>query len=104
MREIIARLNSLFGEATALADQVALVNQVADIVGEDSTTMAQIAQNSKEDALRGNLPGTVEGAVARALTSHQALAELLLQQDRQAMRPFVELIYELAKAGKRAAN
>jgi len=101
LRNIITRLNSLFGEATALADQAALVNQVADIVGEDGTTMAQIAQNSKEDALRGNLPGTVEGAVARALTSHQALAELLLQQDRQIMRPFVELIYELAKSGKR---
>jgi type I restriction enzyme R subunit len=101
LREIITRLNSLFGDAAPLADKAALVNQVVDIVGEDNTTMAQIAQNSKDAALRGNLPGTVEGAVVRALSSHQALAELLLQQDRQAMRPFVELIYELVKSGKR---
>jgi type I restriction enzyme R subunit len=91
----------LFGEATPLADQAALVNQVIEIVGEDSITMAQIQQNSKEDVLRGNLPGAVEGAVARALTSHQSLAELLLQQDRQTMRPFIELIYQLVKEGKR---
>jgi type I restriction enzyme R subunit len=43
----------------------------------------------------------VEGAVARALTSHQSLAELLLQQDRQTMRPFIEMIYQLVKEGKR---
>lgn len=99
--EIIGKLNRLFGEATPLADQAALVNQVVEIVGEDGTTMAQIQQNSKEDALRGNLPGAVEGAVARALTSHQSLAELLLQQDRQGMRPFIELVYQLVKEGKR---
>lgn len=99
--EIIGKLNSLFGEATPLADQAALVNQVVEIVGADSTTMAQIQENPKEDALRGNLPGAVEGAVARALTSHQSLAELLLQQDRQGMRPFIELVYQLAKEGKR---
>lgn len=101
LSEIIGKLNSLFGEATPLADQAALVNQVVEIVGEDGTTMAQIKQNAKEDALRGNLPGAVEGAVARALTSHQSLAELLLQQDRQAMRPFIELVYQLVKEGKR---
>ncbi|ANJ70970.1 DEAD/DEAH box helicase family protein [Ralstonia insidiosa] len=100
LSEIIGKLNKLFGEATPLADQAALVNQVIKIVGEDSTTMAQIQQNSKEDVLRGNLPGAVGGAVARALTSHQSLAELLLQQDRQTMRPFIELIYQLVKEGK----
>jgi type I restriction enzyme, R subunit len=101
LREIVLKLNSIFGDATPLADQAALVNQVLDIAREDSTTMAQISQNEREVALRGNLQGTVENAVVRALTSHQALAEMLLQQDRQAMVPFVALIYELVKAGKR---
>jgi len=35
LRQVIARLNSIFGEATPLADQVAMVNQVADIARED---------------------------------------------------------------------
>lgn len=83
--KIIGKLNSLFGQATSLADQAALVNQEVEIVGEDGTTMAQTQQKAKEDVLRGNLPGAVEGAVARGLTLHQSLAELLLQQDRQGM-------------------
>jgi type I restriction enzyme, R subunit len=36
----------------------------------------------------------------RALLSHQAQAEHLLQQDQQALAPFTALIYELLKDGK----
>lgn len=91
----------MFGEATPLADEAALVKRAVEIVSEDGTTTAQIQQNSKDDALCSNLPDAAEGALARALTSHQSLAELLLQYDRQAMRPFIKLIHQLVKEGKR---
>jgi type I restriction enzyme, R subunit len=100
LRQIIARLNSIFGEATPLADQVAMVNQVADIAREDPTTMAQVAKNSRDVAMNGSIKGTVQAAVVRALFSHQAQAEHLLKQDQQALAPFTALIYELLKAGK----
>jgi type I restriction enzyme R subunit len=100
LRQIIARLNAIFGEATPLADQVAMVNQVADIAREDANTMAQVANNPRDVAMNGNIKGIVQGAVVRALLSHQAQAEHLLKQDQQALVPFTTLIYELLKAGK----
>jgi type I restriction enzyme R subunit len=51
--------------------------------------MAQVAHNSRDVALNGNIRGTVQAAVVRAMQSHQALAEHLLQQDKQAMEPLV---------------
>jgi type I restriction enzyme R subunit len=50
--------------------------------------------------MNGNIKGTVQAAVVRALLSHQAQAEHLLKQDQQALGPFTALIYELLKSGK----
>lgn len=100
LKQVIARLNSIFGEATPLADQVAMVNQVAEIAREDANTMAQVANNPRDVAMNGNIKGTVQAAVVRAMLSHQAQAEHLLKQDQQALVPFTSLIYELLKAGK----
>lgn len=100
LKQVIARLNSIFGEATPLADQVAMVNQVADIARGDTNTMAQVANNPRDVAMNGNIKGTVQAAVVRAMLSHQAQAEHLLKQDQQALAPFTALIYELLKDGK----
>ncbi len=100
MKQVIARLNSIFGEATPLTDQVAMVNQVADIAREDANTMAQVANNPRDVAMNGNIKGVVQAAVVRAMLSHQAQAEHLLKQDQQALAPFTALIYDLLKGGK----
>ncbi|VDA76626.1 hypothetical protein BANRA_05713 [Klebsiella pneumoniae] len=71
VKEIIERLNSLFGEATPIQDQVAFVNQIFSIAGESDVVMAQVS-NTREQAMKGNLPGAVQQAVVRALSSHQA--------------------------------
>lgn len=73
---------------------------MAHIAREDATTMAQVQQNERETALHGNLPGTVQAALVRAMASHSALAELLLKQDKQALAPFTALIYQLLKDGR----
>jgi type I restriction enzyme, R subunit len=100
LKQVIARLNSIFGEATPLADQVAMVNQVADIAREDANTMAQVANNPRDAAMNGNIKGTVQAAVVRAMLSHQTQAEHLLKQDQQALAPFTALVYDVLKAGK----
>jgi type I restriction enzyme R subunit len=50
LRQVIARLNSIFGEATPLTDKVAFVNHIADIAREDANTMAQVENNPREVA------------------------------------------------------
>ncbi len=100
LRQLIARLNSIFGEVTPLTDKVAFVNHIADIAREDANTVAQIANNPRETAMNGNIKGTVEAAVVRAYQSHGDLAAHVMQHDQQAMEPLVGLIYELIKAGQ----
>lgn len=99
--EIIRRLNSLFGTAAPLSDQAHFVNQIAAIAHENSVVMAQVDQSDKALAMKGNLPGAVQGAVVRAMTSNSDLAKLLLKGDRQAMGILTDLIYDLLKSGDR---
>jgi type I restriction enzyme R subunit len=100
VQEIIEKLNSLFGEATPIRDQVAFVNQIKSIAGESDVVMAQVESNTQEQALKGNLPGAVQQAVVRALTSHQKLATQVLKSDRQGMSALVDVIYEMLRDGK----
>lgn len=99
LRQVIARLNSIFGEATPLTDKVAFVNHIADIAREDANTLAQIENNPREVAMSGNIKGTVQSAVVRAMTSHADLAEHVMKHDQQAMGPLVALVYEMIKSG-----
>lgn len=100
IQELIERLNSLFGQATPIDDQIAFVNQVAAITRENRVVMAQIEKNTKEQAMKGNLPGAVQAAVVRAMSSHTALATLLLSKDRQALPILEGVIYEILKRGE----
>jgi len=97
--ELIKRLNTLFGDAAPLADQAHFVNQIASIAQESGVVMAQVGQSDKELAMKGNLPGAVQGAVVRAMSSNNALAKLLLQGDRQAMGILTNIIYDILKTG-----
>lgn len=101
IQEIIEKLNGLFGDATPLSDQIDFVNQIATITRENAYVMAQIEKNSKEQALKGNLPGAVEAAVARAMTSHATLATLMLKSDRQGLGLLNALIYDLLRQNDR---
>lgn len=95
--EIIDRLNRLFGNATPLRDQATFVNHIASIAKENDVVVAQVENNTREQALKGNLPGAVQQGVVRALSSHQKLATLVLKSDRQAMSALTDVIYELLR-------
>ncbi|AZD54279.1 Type I restriction-modification system, restriction subunit R [Pseudomonas chlororaphis subsp. aurantiaca] len=100
LRQVIARLNSIFGEVSPLIDKVTFVNYITEIAREDPHTMAQVANNPREVAMEGNINGTVKAGVVHAMTSQSKLAEHLMKHDQQAMAPLVNLVYELLKAGK----
>ena len=100
LRQVIARLNSIFGEATPLVDRVALVNHLFDIVREDANTVAQIENNSRDVAMNGNIKGTVQSALVRAVDSHTELVTQVLKNDKQALMPLVGLLYDMVKSGQ----
>jgi type I restriction enzyme R subunit len=97
VREIIDRLNRLFGNATPLRDQATFVNHIASIARENDIVVAQVENNTREQALKGNLPGAVQQGVVRAFSSHQKLATQVLRSDRQAMAALTDIIYELLR-------
>lgn len=101
LQKIIRQLNDLFGDATPLRDQASFVNQLASIAGENAMVRAQVANNPKAQALKGNLPGAVRAGVARAFSSHQTLATQVLKQNPQAMGALIEMVYELLHEGRK---
>lgn len=101
LQEIIERLNSLFGEAAPLSDKINFVNQIVSITRESDVVMAQVNENPKEQALKGSLPGVVQKAVVRAMTSNRDLARLILKEDSQAIDILTATVYDLLKSGDR---
>ncbi|MBU3697919.1 type I restriction endonuclease subunit R [Dechloromonas sp.] len=100
LHELIDKLNHLFGDATPLRDQATFVNHIVSIARENDVVMAQVENNTRDQALKGNLPGAVQQGVVRALASHQKLATLVLKSDRQAMAALTDVIYELIRDQK----
>lgn len=100
LQEIIAKLNSLFGEATPLKDRAIFADQTLSILAENATVMAQVKNNSRQQALKGSLPGAVQTAVVRAMASHNEVAKVLLK-DAQTMSNYVGFLYDMLKKGER---
>ncbi len=101
LQEIISKLNALFGDVAPLKDQATFVNHITSIARENDVVMAQVENSqSRELALKGNLPGAVQQGVVRALTSHQKLATLLLKSDKQALAGLTDVIYDLLRDRK----
>lgn len=99
LQEIIEKLNSLFGEATPLMDRAIFANQTLSILNDNEIVMAQIKNNTKDQVLKGHLPGAVASAVVRAMASHSDMAKLLLK-DQQTMDSYVGFLYDILKQGK----
>lgn len=100
LQEIIDKLNTLFGPATPLKDKAAFANQTLSILSDNEIVMAQVHNNTKDQALKGGLPGAVANAVVRAMTSHSDMAKLLLK-DQQTMDAYVGFLYDILKQGSR---
>ncbi|RQW82027.1 MAG: type I restriction endonuclease subunit R [Methylococcus sp.] len=98
LQEIIDKLNTLFGPATPLKDKAAFANQTLSILNDNEIVMAQVHNNTKDQALRGHLPGAVAGAVVRAMASHSDMAKLLLK-DQQTMDAYVGFLLDILKQG-----
>jgi type I restriction enzyme R subunit len=59
--------------------------------------MAQVENNTREQAMKGNLRSAVEKGVVRAMRSHQVLATQVLKADKQGMDALADLIYDLIR-------
>lgn len=96
--EIIARMNELFGDISDDLGRRHFTSQIVDIAKQNSRVTEQVDNNTKEQALQGDLPQVVRAATVDAMKSHNDLARILLK-DPHTMSAFFSLVYDIMKSG-----
>ena len=86
-------------QRTYLSDQnvINYANTVCDKVRENTIVMAQIANNSDEQAMLGDFPKAVDDAILSSSDAQQNLMHQLLS-DSKKIEIFARLIFTMLKA------
>jgi type I restriction enzyme R subunit len=98
LSELIEKLNELFGEGITEKDKIVFAVHISEKLKENKVVMSQVRNNSREQALRADLPKAASDAIVEALGSHETIAGRLLS-DEQTRKVFEGLIYDILKSG-----
>lgn len=96
LSELIEKLNDAFGKNISSKDQVVLAVHVSETLREDAIVMAQVQNNSREQAMKANLPTAAISAIVGAMQTHQSMATRLLSDDLT-RKLFLDVVYEMLK-------
>jgi hypothetical protein len=78
------------------ADKVVFLVHITDKVRRDERVIAQVRNNSREEALKGDLPQVAMRAVASAMNTHRVLAREVLRAENEGNREqLFNLLYDL---------
>ena len=98
LEEIIEKLNLAVGKDMSVKNKVALAVHVSGRLRDDKQVMAQVENNTKEQAMKANLPQAAAQIIVHAMQSHQASATKLLS-DETSRGLFLDVVYDLLKKG-----
>ena len=104
LREIITKINSIWGEDTNAVTGARTINAIADYVASDDVSRIQIqnSTNSKEAVVAdGRLESIIKLAAVSLLNNEFAKLATKVVDDPQAWRPLAEIIYDLVDKKKR---
>ena len=101
LSELVDQLNAALGKEIGDTDKVAFAVHVSEKLRHDAVVMAQIKNNSREQAMKANLPTAAIQAIVDAMNTHQSLATTLLS-DEHKRTMFVNVVYELLAQDKAA--
>ncbi len=96
LTELIEKLNNAFGKDITDTDQVAFAVHVSEKLRADRLVMAQVQNNTMEQAMKADLPAKTIAAIGEALGSHTSMARKLLS-DESTRDVFLTVVYELLK-------
>jgi type I restriction enzyme R subunit len=96
LSELIEKLNDLFGEGLTEEDKVMFAVHISEKLRSNDTVMAQVQNNTREQALKADLPDAATDAIVEAMGSHEKMATRLLS-DEGARDIFLGLLYEMLK-------
>jgi len=81
LSEIIERLNQIFGTEVSDADQLRLVDAVADRAERDEVVMAQVSEHSPEQVMHGLFPKRNTDSLLDAMNDQEKLVMQLLEDE-----------------------
>lgn len=96
LTELIEKLNNAFGKDITDTDQVAFAVHVSEKLRGDTVVMAQVQNNTMDQAMKADLPSKAIQAIASAMSSHTSMATKLLS-DESTRDVFLTVVYELLK-------
>lgn len=96
LSELIEKLNDAFGKDITDTDKVAFAVHVSERLRADNVVMAQVQNNTREQAMKADLPARAIQAIAGAMSSHTAMATKLLS-DEATRDVFLTVVYDLLK-------
>jgi type I restriction enzyme R subunit len=95
LNEIISRMNDLFIEdGLSTGDMINYANTIAGKVAENETVMDQLRNNSKEQAMLGAFPESINDAVIQSMSVHENMAMKVLSNEAVA-KGFSELMFDV---------
>ena len=99
LNEIIERMNDLFIEDDLSEnDMLSYANTIAGKISEDDVVMDQLRSNSKEQAMLGQFPESINNAVIESMGIHEKMAMKVLSNETLA-KGFAGLMFDVLIKG-----
>ena len=92
--QLIEKLNGQFCKGVTEDDKIMFAVHISERLRGDDTVMAQVENNTREQALKADLPDAATDAIVEAMGSHEKMATRLLS-DEGAREIFLGLLYEM---------
>jgi len=96
LSELVAKLNEAFGADVSDKDKVAFAVHISEKVRDNTTVMAQVQSNDREQAMKADLPKAIAQAVVAAMGTRQAMSTKYLS-DQFTLQTVNQIVYELLK-------
>ncbi|WP_298441409.1 DEAD/DEAH box helicase family protein [uncultured Ferrimonas sp.] len=101
LNEIIGRMNDLFiDDGLSENDMISYANTIAGKVAENDVVMDQLRNNSKEQAMLGKFPESINDAVIESMGVHEKMAMKVLSNEA-VTKGFAELMFDVLAKGLR---
>ena len=97
LSEIIRRMNEVFTSDFSDTSKIVFLVHLSETLRRNEHVVAQVRNNKREDALKGDLPQEAMKAVAEAMNSHHEHALELLKHDDGRRGVLYEVLYDLIR-------
>ena len=95
-RALLSEITEQLGLDLNEKDNVRFFKRVTKCLRDNADVMAQVENNTMDQAMRGDLPGAVTDAIVDSLSEDQERSERLLS-DGEVMQRFVRLVFQVLR-------